>query len=379
MFINKRVYIRKSDGKKIIKWRVIWVDEYGVQRERIASTRAEADALKTRLLLEKAAGTLGKPKRQDPSFEEFSAIFLAAKKNEIKPSTYADYETVIRRHLVPFFGKERMSNIGPARIQDLLNHLEREGVSTATQGKILRYTRVIFRKAVALEAIDRDPTGVIRGPKGKEKEIQPLTPEEVNKLLESTSGDLHAMVATSCFSGLRQGELIGLQWQDIDFDKRKITISRSFHPTHGFSTPKSKASVRAIPIIEPLADILIEVFERHGRPSQDTLVFPSKAGTPLNNRNLVQKQFEPALLKAGIRRIRWHDLRHTFASLMIEGGCDPKTLQVIMGHSSITVTMNTYVNLYSTSYERAARGLEAVVSGGPKVVPIKPKKKRNQS
>jgi hypothetical protein len=124
-------------------------------------------------------------------------------------------------------------------------------------------------------------------------------------------------------------------------------------------------------MIEPLFDLLAAQYERQDRPDPDELVFPSRAGTPRDCRNLVQQEFEPVLARAGLRRIRFHDLRHTFASLMIEGGCDIKTLQVLMGHSSITTTMNDYAHLYNTAFERATRGLESVVSGKARVVPLK--------
>jgi integrase len=111
-----------------------------------------------------------------------------------------------------------------------------------------------------------------------------------------------------------------------------------------------------------LYSIIVSLYIDKGRPEEESLVFPNKEGKAQDRRNLVRRSFERIINKAGLRRIRFHDLRHTFAALCIEGGTDIKTLQALMGHSSIKVTMDVYGHLYKSSFERAIEGLESVIS-----------------
>ena len=165
-------------------------------------------------------------------------------------------------------------------------------------------------------------------------------------------------------------------WVDIDFGNNSIRVLRTHHYAHGFSEPKTASSRRTVPMIPTLSDKLLELHKTRGSAGPRDLVFPNRKGNPLDRRNLVKRKFEKALHAAGLDAMRFHDLRHTFAALCIEAGTDPKTLQSMMGHSSIRVTLDTYGHLYQTAYDRAARGLEAVVSRYPKVVEF-PKDRAN--
>lgn len=366
-FIRKRIM---PSGK--VAYTVVFNDARGRRRERAAgSTKKAAENLKVRIERELAEGIFEQEEEEELSFAGFCDMFLAAKKAEIRKSTWADYELTIRKHMLPFFGEDMLSDIGPVRIQQMLAWMGEMGVSSATQGKVIRYVKVIFRKAVSLELIDRDPCRAVKAPRVERKEMGFLEAGEASRLLDASSGGLRPLFAVAAYAGLRLGEIISMQWGDIDFDRNIIRVNRSWRPESGFTSPKTPASRRSVPMIKSLEVMLWKHYLDSGKPGPDSLVFPNSQGKPRDRHRLSGCCFQETLQRAGLKRIRFHDLRHTFASLMIESGCDPKTLQVIMGHSSIGVTMNTYAHLYSTAYERAAANLEALVSGKPRIVPLK--------
>lgn len=343
-------------------------DQYGRWREKAAGTRRkDAEAFLRRVLEEVASGTYGR-QEEDPTLSEFFSSFLQAKASTLKGSTMEDYRLTFGKHVLPRLGKRRLSELSPAVVQKLLLDLEKEGLSAATQGKVLRYLKTVLRHAVRLELIDRDPCRAVSAPRVEKKEQRFLAPEELDSLLEAADGYLKPLLAVACYAGLRQGEILALTWRDIDFQASLIRVRRTYHYAHGFSAPKTPASRRDVPMIPTLRAMLEEHYNASGKPGPDDLVFPNSASKPMDRRNLVRRGFSKALERSGIGDIRFHDLRHTFASLCIAGGVDPKTLQAMMGHSSIRVTMDTYGHLYRDALDRASRSLEAVVSGGPKVV-----------
>jgi len=124
--------------------------------------------------------------------------------------------------LKPYLGKLVLSDIRPSNIQEFMIHLEGKGLSPATRGKIFRYLKSILRSAIALEIIEKDPTHALRAPRVEQEETQFLKPEEVSLLLDHSDRDMRALLAVACFAGLRQGEILGLRWGDIDFKRKTI-------------------------------------------------------------------------------------------------------------------------------------------------------------
>jgi integrase len=365
-FIRKRV---TPKGK--VCYTVVFTDSRGQRRERSAgSTKKAAENLRVRIERELAEGTFEQEEEEDPLLAELCESFLRDKKSQIKASTYADYERSIKNHIMPFFKKARLSEISPMKIQGFLSYLEEQGVSNPTRGKILRYLKSILRYAVTMELLNRDPCHAIRAPKVEHKEMDYLNPEEVRRLLESTDGEIRALLAMACLTGLRQGELLALQWKDIDFKSNTVRVTKTYRYEYGFTSPKTASSRRVVPMPHTLVSIIKAYHASSGSPGPDEIVFPNRAGKPIDRANLVRRDFVRALEGAKIRSIRFHDLRHTFASLAIEGGVDLKTLQSVMGHSTIRVTLDHYGHLYTTALDRLAAGVEAVITQGPKVVPL---------
>ena len=175
---------------------------------------------------------------------------------------------------------------------------------------------------------------------------------------------MHALLSVACFAGLRQGEILALRWQDIDFEMGIIRVVRSYNPYYGMMDLKTPSSIRTVPMIPRLISTLKELRKESGTPAPEELLFKSPEGNPINRDTLVSKDFEETLKRAGVKRVRFHDLRHTYASLCISAGMDPKALQHAMGHSSIATTMNIYAHLFPGSYDGAISRLDSKFSSG---------------
>ena len=171
-----------------------------------------------------------------------------------------------------------------------------------------------------------------------------LRPDEIRRIIDNVKKQKYkTLFMLAVVPGAKQGELIGLTWSDIDWYNSRVVIERTFQ--HGrFYEPKSEASKRKIDL-GPTVIHQLKKWKMLCSPSKQDLVFPSDTGTPLEKNDMVRRHFEPALRRAGLRKIRFHDLRHTYGSLLIEQGEHPKYIQVQMGLSSINVTMDTYGHL----------------------------------
>ena len=186
-----------------------------------------------------------------------------------------------------------------------------------------------------------------------------MAPPEIQALLEAADARWRVIILTAVLTGLREGELLGLAWGDIDWTNRQIYVRQQY--TAGrFSELKTKASRRRVDLPGELVAEL-----RRWRlacpPGAHDLVFPNGAGNPETHGNLLNRGFYPALRRAGLRKIRFHDLRHTYASLLIANGEHPKRIQALMGHSSINVTMDVYGHLMPGGGDEVADRLGALV------------------
>jgi integrase len=188
-----------------------------------------------------------------------------------------------------------------------------------------------------------------------------LVPAEIGKLLEAADDRWRLIIKTGILSGLREGELLGLKWTDIDWTSGTLYVRRTYS-TGRFSEPKSKASRRRVPIP---AELLTELkrWKLACPIGKHELVFPSGAGNPENHGNLLRRGFYPALRRAGLRQIRFHDLRHTYASLLIANGEKPKLIQALLGHSSIKITFDVYGHLLPDADDGVADRLAGLAPG----------------
>lgn len=224
----------------------------------------------------------------------------------------------------------QLRDVTLAHVHEFIKVLLTKGLSPKTIGNVIVILKEVFKHAVQWGHLDTNPAQYAERPRGEDKEIEVLTPEEIRRLLDAQEEPLRTLLLTAVLTGVRQGELFGLQWEDIDFKGHQIHVRRALW--HGkLGTPKSKRSRRAIDMPPTLEDAL----RRLSTQKRSEFVFCSQDGTPIDADNFRHREFPRALRRAGLRPVRFHDLRHTYASLLIAQGAHPKYIQAQLGHASI--------------------------------------------
>ncbi len=311
-------------------------------------------------------------------FSEFAARWLedyAAA--QTKPSTYETYRLIIGKRFNPIFGNLPLSQITTHRIESFLaSSIREQGLApkTANNGFILLST--MLKHAKRWGYLRQNPAEGIKRLSVSPREMDFLPPDEIRPFLQHSDEPYRTLFLTAILTGMRQGEILGLQWGDVDFVQDRIQVKRSLwwrprwdvkdpkEPTWIFVAPKSYYSRRSI-VLSPKLREALELHKINGLVSPHDLVFCNRSGGPLEPRYVVKHQFFPALARAGLRRIRFHDLRHTFATLLIHQGENVKFIQNQMGHASITTTMNVYGHLLPETHREAGAKLDRQVFGAP--------------
>ena len=274
----------------------------------------------------------------ETTLEAFTGWWLEHK-TDLKPSTLANYRSILGGY-VDDIGWVKMHEVTPPLLQDLLSRVD----NPKTRLNHIALLRVMFKEAKMYGYVITNPVDSIPKPKTRKKEMNYLSPEEVTKLLDASEGKARLLIELAVLTGMRRGELFGLKWKDIT--DGHVNVKRARFRKEEIS-PKSSHAVRKIPIGEDLKEHL-QAYQ--GEPEEYVFDFDPD--------NFVKRDFASVLRKAGVRRVRFHDLRHTFATLMISRGVNPKYLQRVMGHENFSTTMDTYGHLYPEESDHLVRGLQ---------------------
>jgi integrase len=254
--------------------------------------------------------------------------------------------------------------------RDRLDH----GLAPATVHKLHVVLHKALEAAVADGLIPRNPTADLKLPRITREEIDPLNQEESRRLLEAARGDrLEALYVLALNTGMRQGELLALKWENVDLDRGVLRVRRTItheDKAYALGEPKTKKSRRTIRLTGGAAAALevhlsrqLEEMERMGSLYQPGgLVFATTTGTIINPSNLRNRSFKPILKRAKLRPIRFHDLRHTCATLLLSKDINPKVVSEMLGHASVSITLDIYSHLLPDMQEKAAKALEEALS-----------------
>lgn len=293
------------------------------------------------------------------TFAEFAEQWFAEHaRPRLKPSTVDGYERCFKQHLIPAFGSYPLTALTTGQIQEFLAKLLASGRSGKTVNNYLVPLRKMLADAVRWGYLAANPAAEVQRARVVHQEMRVLTPEHVRRFLAAAEPDYELLFRVAVFCGVRSGELLALQWRDIDWKRSQVCVHRSVWQGQ-VSAPKSARSIRRIDLGPQLLAALRAAKRPQSRP--DDLLFTNRQGTFINPRNLVQRHFEPTLKRAGLPRIRFHDLRHTFATLLIAGGAHPKLIQDQLGHASIQTTLDRYGHLLPGLGENQGERLEALV------------------
>ena len=251
------------------------------------------------------------------------------------------YKNLIDVYLVPAFGSMDLEDVTVQEIERWRSQVRsvRGGgeLSNKSKNHLLVLLHGIFRRAVKLHGLSTNPVdSVDRFRVRSSGDIQVFSPEEVWSLVRAGASETDsAIFLTAAFTGLRRGELLGLRWRDVDFAGSTIRVRASYAAGY-LTTPKS-GKVRSVPMAPDVASALARLSQRERFTDVDDFVFSGQAGIPLDG-DALSKRYEDALQRAGLRRLRFHDLRHTFGTRMI-AKADIRRVQEWMGHADIQTTM----------------------------------------
>ena len=368
---NNEGSIRQRDKDGLWEARVTLAD--GKRRSLYGKTRAEVQRKLTGALKDVQAG-LPLPSGR-VTLKAFLDDWL---ENTVKPSTrprtHRSYADTVRLHIVPTLGKYPLDQVTPARIQALLNAKAAEGLSARSVTYIRDVLSRALNRAVTWNMLARNPAPLVPAPRGTHREMTVLTPAQARTFLDSVKGDrLEALYTTALALGLRRGEALGLQWGDIDFDAGSLVIRHQLQRIGGrlmLTEPKSRESKRTLLLPAVVADALRK---HHIRQLEERLaagelwqatdyVFTTVVGTPIDERNIF-RAFQAARTKAGLPPMRFHDLRHSAASLLLAQKVPARMVQELLGHSNITLTLGTYSHILPELAEETAARMNQILSG----------------
>ncbi len=363
--------IRYKDGRWCGRY---WTQTTDGKKKRVAiygRTKSEVRIKLTKAMAERDAGLAFEVKNL--TLKEYLSRWLSnSVRDSVRQRTYERYEQLTRDHINPALGRMKLKSLTPAHLQGLYREKLDSGLSPRTVRYIHCTLHKALKQAVKWGLIPRNVAEAVDPPRLPKKEMQPLTPQQTKRFLAAAKGErLEALYLLSISTGLRQGESLGLKWEDIDFDRRALQVKRTLSVTKKgilFVPPKSAKGRRSITLTIPAIEALRKhkmaqekegqklgnLWEDHG------LVFPNQSGKPMYPWTLT-KRFKKILKEADLPEIRFHDLRHTCATLLLSKGIHPKIVQEILGHSTISITLDTYSHLLPNMQSKAVSAMEDII------------------
>ncbi len=292
-----------------------------------------------------------------------------------KPATLRGYRVGLDKRVLPTLGDRRLSDVQRRDVQDLADRLTAKGLSASTVQNTLDPLRVVYRRAIKRDEVTIDPTAglELRRPDGRRDRI--ADPAEASALIAAIPDDERALWACAFYAGLRRGELRALRWSDVALPAKVIRVSRGWDAIEHEQAVKSAAGNRRVPILDPLADELT-AHKLRTEGEGEGLVFGATATKPFNpesvrrwslaawdaeNERRIDEAEDGAEVEL-LRPITLHEARHTCASLLIAAGVNAKALSVIMGHSTIAMTFDTYGHLMPGGLDEAATAANAYLA-----------------
>ena len=376
--------------KRNNRWVIDFYDQHGKRRLKVppeGTTKAQAKKLlrETEAQVDKGVFL---PTKKIPLFSEVAKDWIEYKKPNLRETTWETYEGHVRNHFHEL-DCLKITRITTVTIEKWIGTRQGQGMNILTLRKILVTLGQIFNYAVRHKYIDYNPLREAERPmsQGKEneapKKIVILSPDHITSLLDNVTilstaskpisqkkrkvtnalkKKYKMLFMLAIFSGARQGELLSLKWGDVDWENSQIHIQRTFNKGRFFTT-KTKTSNRKVDL-GPIVINELKKWKLACPGNELDLVFPNQSGKAINYSNMMIRSFQPSLKAAGLSRMRFHDLRHTYASLMIAQGENIKYIQTQLGHSNPTVTWNVYAHLMNSTNQEAACRFEDTIFGG---------------
>ena len=347
---------RRGPGRYKARYR----DPANTERSKTFARRVDAERWLTQQESAKNRGEWTDPRLARTCFGDWEPS-VSAGRVDLRESTQSRDASLMRNLVLPHFQDHPLGSVLPADIQAWIANLIASEYSPSTVRKAFQLAAGVFSSAVDSGLISRSPCRNIRLPREIRTEMRFLDPSEIADLSAAIGPRFRTLTVTAAYSGLRWGELAALRLEDVNLLRRQITVTRTLSEVRGhirFTEPKTKAAWRTVAIPPTVAQQIGQHIGRY--PARDNLVFSSDQGGPLRRTNFRQRQWLPAVRASVGEPCRFHDLRHSHVSLLINAGEHPKTIASRLGHTSVRTVLDVYGHLFEGLDEAAADRLEAV-------------------
>ena len=310
---------------------------------------------------------------------EFVADWLPTVRIALRPSTWESYRCNLTHHVLPRLGDVALNRLAPLHLNRLYAELLASGRVDGSGGlshKTVHYVHTIVHRclgdALRWGLIDNNPGELCAPPRQVRPEVSAWDAHEAKRFLCGVRQDrLYALYVVALTTGMRRGELLGLSWDSVDLDQRRLFVRQTLiaiNYTLELSSPKTKRSRRPITLDDATTFALVEHRARQDQERAQSasayrdrgLVFAKQNGEPMHPHS-VSQGFDRRVKRLGLPRIRFHDLRHTSASLALAAGVHPKAVSERLGHASVTITLDTYSHVVPTLQHEAAAKIAALV------------------
>lgn len=367
------VYRRASDGRWVGSLNLGYIGGKRVRKQ--VYGRTEREVLTALNDLRRGAEAGRDLTKTAPTVSQWLDQWQRIKKADgLRATTLRFYAQLIETHVKPELGRTRLDRLTPGDVRDLISTKSESHLSPATVAHILRLLRNALGEAERLDLVTRNVAKAVRMPKVPRREVDVLDVEKARRLLAIIDQHrLCALFSTALVMGLRRGEVLGLSWADLDFEAGTIRVSHSLQRVGGalqLVPPKTPGSARVL----AAPPSLMRMLSKHRVKQQAerltlgahwpglNLVFTSTVGTPLEPRN-VSREWEQVRQQAGLPDMRFHDLRHSCATILTALGVHPRVIMEMLRHSQIGMTMDIYAHVGPVLQREAADALETALFG----------------
>jgi len=350
--------IKKRKIKSGSRWDVRLRHPNGKEYWRTFKSLKEAKQFEASEKIDKARGNWIDPNAGSALFEDWATEWLITNKEVWRPRTYDRHEMAIRIHWTPCFKNIELFAITPRIIQRIINKMTSKYAATSVH-TYYATLKTIMESALDMEILNRNPCKGVKLPPNKPEARTVVTPAEIHQLAEAVGSKWRCTIYLAGIMGLRFGEVLGLQLQDIDFEKEILTINRTVVDQGGHTSigpPKTALSKRQLMLSDNMKNELKKHIEREQIKNKNQHLFTNGNGELVRRGNYRSRVFQPALKQIGLEGITFHGLRHSAATEWIAAGIDPKTVQHKLGHTNPKITLELYTH-YSTQADKQATEL----------------------
>jgi integrase len=304
---------------------------------------------------------------------QFLQRWLAGAKPSLRERTWVRYEQYVRLHIVPTLGKVALTKLSPEHLQSLYAERLEAGLSPTSVHHLHATIHRALEQGVRWGLVGRNVADLVDPPRIQRHEIKTLSPEDAQKLLIAATDDrLEALYVLALTTGMREGELLGLRWRDVDVESSALEVRGSLQRVpSGFviAEPKTAKSRRRVSLTSTAVNALRRHRARQAEErlrlgaawQNEDLVFTTETGQPVDATKMLRNSFTPLLKRAGLPAMRFHDLRHTAATLLLGRGIHPKIVSEMLGHTQTSITLDLYSHVTPTMQREATEAMEAIV------------------